>query len=161
MASAAPQQQQRRPSSRRRSGDAPPQQAAAGVVEIGVSEPWFRALRDGAKTVEGRLHKGKFAALRPGTVLVVTRSSAGAAQARSASPPSSSSARTRPFVAVVTRVLRYASFAEYLCQEGLARTLPGVKSLEDGVAVYRAFYSAEDEEQHGVAAVHVHVVRAT
>lgn len=153
MASAAPQQQQRRPSSRRRSGDAPQQQAAAGVVEIGVSEPWFRALRDGAKTVEGRLHKGKFAALRPGTVLVVTRSSAGSS--------AGSSARTRPFVAVVTRVLRYASFAEYLCQEGLARTLPGVKSLEDGVAVYRAFYSAEDEAQHGVAAVHVHVVRAT
>ncbi len=122
--------------------------AQSGVVELNVSEPWFRALRDGVKTVEGRLHKGKFAALRPGTVLVIARSGPPSARAPSSRAP-------RPFVAVVTRVVRYASFAEYLSQEGLARTLPGVKTLEDGVAVYRAFYSAQDEAQHGVAAVHI------
>lgn len=131
--------------------------SSTGAVEINVGEPWFRALRDGVKTVEGRLHKGKFAALRPGTVLVVARSGPPPPSARGASVarPASSSRAARPFVAVVTRVVRYASFVEYLSQEGLARTLPGVKTLEDGVAVYRAFYSAEDEAAHGVAALHV------
>ena len=104
-----------------------------------MSQPWFTHIKRGVKTVEGRLAKGKFASLKTGAVLIV----------------GSGSASAKPVVAVVTRVCRYAGFKEYLEQEGLARTLPGVKGIDAGVAVYRKFYTVEAEREHGVLAIHM------
>ena len=103
-----------------------------GMQEISVQDPWFTAIAQKRKTIEGRLLKGKFAALRPGTVLVVDK-------------PNSK----RRLVAVVTKV------AKYLSSEGLNRTLPGVKTIRDGVDVYRRFYSEQDERNFGVVAIHI------
>lgn len=108
-------------------------------VEINVSQPWFRHIKNGAKTVEGRLDKGKFHAMKPGTVLVIR---------------SSNSGKTAT-VAVVTKVNKYQTFEQYLSREGLNSTLPGVTTIEQGVAVYRQFYSEEDERQFGIAAIHI------
>jgi ASC-1-like (ASCH) protein len=109
-------------------------------MELNVSQPWLRLIQNGQKTVEGRLNKGKFADIKVGTVLVIS---------------GNSNSNSKKTVAVTTRVCRYASFEEYLSQEGLARTLPGIKSIKDGVDVYRKFYSAEDERTHGVLAIHI------
>ena len=112
-------------------------------MEINVSQPWLRCLQKGIKTVEGRLNKGKFADLRPGSVIIVAGDSR------------SNSRKRRRTVHVVSKVIRYASFEEFLSQEGLARTLPGVATIKEGVTVYRQFYSAEAEKEHGVLAIHV------
>lgn len=109
-------------------------------VEIGVQDPWFKAIATGVKTVEGRLHKGKFAGIRAGHVLTVRRPGRG---------------KSGVVVVVVTKVVRYASFQDYLACEGLNRTLPGVRNLSEGVSVYRAFYTEEDERKYGVVAIHV------
>ncbi len=52
----------------------------------------------------------------------------------------------------VTGKKRFRSFRAMLSSEptALGKTLPTVKSVEDGVAVYRAFYSPRDEKLHGV-----------
>ena len=39
--------------------------------------------------------------------------------------------------------------------EGLNRVLPGIQSIEDGVNVYRQFYSTELEEENGILAIHL------
>lgn len=119
-------------------------------VELGVQEPWFSAIRDRKKTVEGRVARGKMENIRAGTVLVISKSAPAGANA--------SSSRSRKLVAVVTKVLYYATFNDYLAHEGLNNTLPGVHTLAEGVAVYRQFYSADMEKQHGVAAIHISVI---
>ena len=106
-------------------------------MEINVQEPWFSALERSEKTVEGRLNKGKFATIRVGDVLSVSNKSGSS------------------FCARVVRVTAYASFVEYLTQEGLSRTLPGIATIESGCAVYRQFYSEEDEIKYGVLAIEV------
>lgn len=123
--------------------------ALSAPIEINVSDPWFTAIRSRTKTVEGRLHKGKFAEMRPGTVLVISKSEGGNGQ--------SGHSRSRKVVAVVTKVVVYKSFEDYLPHEGLCSTLPGMHTIADGVQVYRQFYSAAMEKQHGVAAVHLQV----
>jgi ASC-1-like (ASCH) protein len=55
----------------------------------------------------------------------------------------------------VTRVARYASFGALLEAESLARVLPGVATVDAGVAVYRQFYAADDERARGVLAIGV------
>ncbi len=126
-------------------------------VELNVSEPWFSAIRSRSKTVEGRLNKGKFATMEPGTVLVISKSQAGGASlstTKNGRSKSKTSAVSK-LVAVVTKVVTYSSFVEYLSHEGLAAALPGVRTIEDGVAVYRQFYTSEMERQHGVLAIHI------
>lgn len=116
------------------------------VTPINVSDAWFEAIQNRKKTVEGRLNKEKFAGLRVGSILVINRST----------PNSASDAqRTSSLVAIVTQVVLYDSFRQFLEQEGLARTLPGVPTIVDGVKVYRQFYSAAKEKEHGVAAIHI------
>lgn len=39
--------------------------------------------------------------------------------------------------------------------EGLAKVLPGVETIEEGVQIYRKFYSEEKERSNGVLAIQV------
>jgi ASC-1-like (ASCH) protein len=54
----------------------------------------------------------------------------------------------------------YSTFAEMLRSEGLEKCLPGIFSIEDGVAIYRQFYSKEEEAQFGVLAFKVIVFKS-
>lgn len=114
------------------------------IVEINVSQPWFRHIRNGVKTVEGRLNKGKFRDMKSGDVLVISNTSG-----------KRDSSKNNKVVAVVTKINQYDSFEEYLSREGLNSTLPGIKTISEGMAVYRQFYSPEDELKFGIAAVHI------
>jgi ASC-1-like (ASCH) protein len=106
-----------------------------------VSSPWYEHIRDGRKTVEGRLCKGLFAGLRAGDKIKIDDKRGSYVCAR------------------VIEVRRYPTFEEYLSQEGLRITLPGVRSLAEGVAVYRRFYSVEKEREFGICAIHLQKTR--
>ncbi|NJS41733.1 hypothetical protein HC766_05340 [Candidatus Gracilibacteria bacterium] len=41
------------------------------ILEINVQEPYLSFIRDGVKTVEGRLNKGKFKEIQVGDVLII------------------------------------------------------------------------------------------
>lgn len=96
-------------------------------MELSVQQPWLDHILKGRKTVEGR-----FAELQRGDILVIA------------------GRRFR-----VSSIARYDGFKAYLTQEGLARTLPGVTSVAEGVAIYRRFYAEEAERQHGVLAIRI------
>eukprot|EP00897_Mesotaenium_endlicherianum_P003379 jgi/Mesen1/3069/ME000180S02296 len=87
----------------------------------------------GEKTIEGRCNVGAYCRLQPGDLLLVNSS----------------------LHLLVQRVHPYASFGDMLVAEGVASVLPGVTSVEEGVAVYRRFYSEEKEACGGVVAIHV------
>lgn len=135
--------------------------AASSVVDINVQEPWFTAIASGRKTVEGRLNRGRFASMAPGTQLSISRAPTSRPSGGEAPPPAADTEEQQPaaVAAVVRCVARYSSFEEYLTREGLAVTLPGVHTVAEGVAVYRQFYSEADEVQCGVAAVHIQLVQ--
>jgi ASC-1-like (ASCH) protein len=111
-------------------------------ITLNVHEPWFSHLRNGNKSVEGRLNRGKFAQIRIGDVLILQKSG-------------NVVRKTPNVVFVVHAIKKYSSFLEYLSQEGLARTLPGTKTIDEGVKVYHAFCNSDDERKYGIAAIHV------
>ncbi|KAF7133398.1 hypothetical protein RHSIM_Rhsim09G0020700 [Rhododendron simsii] len=55
----------------------------------------------------------------------------------------------------VQDVRRYASFLEMLKAESLTKVLPGVQTIEEGVQIYRKFYSEDKEKLNGVLAIGV------
>ncbi len=106
------------------------------VWHMGLREGYLRAIAEGRKKVEGRLYDEKRQAIRPGdTVIFENR-----------------------LMCVVKDVRTYPSFREMLEREGLENVLPGVKDIEEGVKVYRRFYSEEREKKYGVAAIEVEPV---
>ncbi|OEL37402.1 hypothetical protein BAE44_0001578 [Dichanthelium oligosanthes] len=52
-------------------------------------------------------------------------------------------------------VRKYSSFSEMLQAEIISNVLPGISSIEEGVKVYRKFYTQEKEITYGVLAISV------
>lgn len=95
-----------------------------------LSEPWFSLIKGGIKTIEGRIDKGEFV---KGMEVTFWN-------------------REEEFVCIVTEVEKYSSFEEMLYKESLHKVLPGVLTVEEGVKIYRRYYS-EEEEKRGVVSV--------
>ncbi|ONI29463.1 hypothetical protein PRUPE_1G199500 [Prunus persica] len=53
----------------------------------------------------------------------------------------------------VQDIRSYSSFSEMMEAEGLSKVLPGVETIEQGVQIYRKFYTEEKERSNGVLAI--------
>jgi ASC-1-like (ASCH) protein len=99
--------------------------------ELNVDERWFKYILDGTKTIEGRLNKNKFKLMRNGDIII--------------------------FNGIIKKevisVRYYNSFEEYLINEGIDKCLPEVVDINDGINIYREFYSFEDEIKYGIVAI--------
>ncbi len=105
-----------------------------------LSEPWFSLIKLGIKTVEGRLAKGDFANMAIGDIIEFSNDSFGF---------------ERKFLVKITKIETFKTFRLYLKAKKLSKCLPGVDSLDQGVAVYRQFYSQEQEKEFGIIAITV------
>ncbi|KAM7461077.1 hypothetical protein LguiA_029198 [Lonicera macranthoides] len=99
--------------------------------DLHVQEPFFSQLKDGLKTIEGRCAVGDYNRIGSGALILFNKC----------------------LVLQVEDVHRYASFSEMLEAESLTKVLPGVETIEEGVQVYRKFYSEEKERLNGVVAI--------
>ncbi|KAL6660696.1 hypothetical protein ACP70R_001731 [Stipagrostis hirtigluma subsp. patula] len=101
--------------------------------ELHVQEPFFTQLRAGAKKVEGRLATGNYNRIAHGSLLLFNKC----------------------LLLNVEAVRKYSSFSEMLQAEIISNVLPGISSIEEGVKVYRKFYTEEKEKTYGVLAISV------
>ena len=106
------------------------------TYEISVSNPWFDYIKNKKKKVEGRLNKSVFAQLKKGDIVIFTYNDM--------------KIKTK-----IKRITKYNSFNDYLMQEGLRTTLPNIKTIDEGIAIYREFYSEEKERDYGVLAIKI------
>ncbi|EEE51942.1 hypothetical protein OsJ_33576 [Oryza sativa Japonica Group] len=101
--------------------------------ELHVQEPYFTQLRAGTKKVEGRLAAGNYNRIAEGSLLLFNKC----------------------LLLNVQAIRKYASFSEMLQAEMISEVLPGISSIEQGVGVYRKFYTEEKESFYGVLAISV------
>ncbi|KAL5204113.1 hypothetical protein ABZP36_008984 [Zizania latifolia] len=101
--------------------------------ELHVQEPFFTQLRAGSKKVEGRLATGNYNRITQGSLLLFNKC----------------------LLLNVQAVTQYGSFCEMLQAEMTSKVLPGIPSIEEGVKVYRKFYTEEKENLYGVLAISV------
>ncbi|KAK2976783.1 hypothetical protein RJ640_027619 [Escallonia rubra] len=99
--------------------------------ELHVQEPFFTQLKDGQKTIEGRCALGDYTRIGSRSLILFNKC----------------------LVLQVQDVHWYATFHEMLEAESLVKVLPGVGTIEEGVQVYRKFYSEDKERSNGVLAV--------
>ncbi len=109
------------------------------MKEINVSEPWFSLIKNKKKKIEGRLNKGTFATLKKGDIIKFTNND-------------------KSFNVKIRKIVKYNTFEEYLSQEGLKRTLPNIKTIEEGCDIYYKYYTKEQEREYKILAIYVKVI---
>ena len=58
----------------------------------------------------------------------------------------------------IKKINKYDTFEDYLSQEGLKRTLPGTKTINDGIDIYHKFYTKEQEKEFGILAISIKII---
>ena len=107
-----------------------------------VSEPWFSLIKVGAKRIEGRLNKGDFSKMEKGDTILFKNSDLGF---------------DRECLVEVVSMQKYNDFRSYLVKT-LRHALPTVDTVDQGISIYRQFYSAADEKKYGVLAIKIKVL---
>ena len=102
---------------------------------LSLSDPWFDAVRDGRKLYEGRRLTERMRAVKLGDVLDVAHHS--------------DPTRAR-FQRTVVSIDIFPTFEAALRALPLDRVLPGVESVEAGVAVYFKYVRLETQLADGV-----------
>jgi ASC-1-like (ASCH) protein len=102
------------------------------------AEPYFTFVKNGVKTIEGRIKKGKYQDIIFGDHIIIHNEE-----------------ETENFEVVVLDVRPYSSFREMLEKESLKKVLPNVSSVSGGVKIYKKFYSSEQEKEFGVVAIEI------
>lgn len=101
------------------------------MLNLSVKEQYFQQIKLGLKTIEGRLAKEKYVLLKNQTPISFNHA----------------------YETSIEKIEVYPSFKIMLETVGLEHVLPGVKSIDDGVEIYREFYSSEEEQSNGVVAI--------
>ncbi|CAL8992769.1 unnamed protein product [Prunus brigantina] len=100
-------------------------------IELHVQEPFFSQLKDGLKTIEGRCALGNCSRIDSGSLILLNKC----------------------LLFEVQDIRSYSSFSDMMEAEGLSKVLPGVETIEQGVQIYRKFYTEEKERSNGVLAI--------
>lgn len=109
-------------------------------------EPWFSFIKKGIKTVEGRKGIDRWKKIKVGDTIVFTDGS-----------------DNNKFNAAVTGINVYEgkgtdSLKNYLETETLARALPSIKTMDDGMKVYMQWSTPEQLEKYGMLGIQVKLI---
>jgi len=110
---------------------------------IECSNPWFTLIKQGIKPVEGRKANSKWNSIKKGDIITFTDGKDG------------------KFDALVTDVNPYHSpnaLQKYLEAETLARALPGITTIEEGMKIYHTWSTPEEIEETGFLGIQVKVI---
>ena len=92
------------------------------MLNLSLQQKYFDAIKAGLKIAEGRPHSPKFKDLHPGDMISFTCMTT-----------------NEVIVCTVQAITLYQNFYEMLQAQGVQNMLPGVATIEDGVAVYENF----------------------
>lgn len=118
------------------------EEAPARFTEATLKEPYLSQIRDGRKTVEGRISSGMFGNVKSGDRFAFFNHSG-------------------RVTCHVTEAVRYGSFREMLEKEGFQKCIPNARNLEDAVRQYEVIPGyVERARQSGVVALRLAVEEA-
>lgn len=117
--------------------------------EVEVSEPWFKLIKEGRKTTEGRKNTEKWSGINPGDVIIFTNNEGGERGTK----------RVRAQVVEIVHYLGSNALENYLRGESLECALPGVKTYEEGKLVYLKFWNNEEIEKYGMLAIRIKLLQ--
>lgn len=106
-----------------------------------IREPWFTLIGQKKKTIEGRLNKGRYKHLKKDDIMFFK------------TPNKNEIIKTK-----IINLEYYSKFKDYLLMEGIKNTLPGIKTLEEGIDIYYKYYNKSSRVKYNVVAIELEVI---
>lgn len=106
------------------------------TFNIHCDDPWFSLIQAGTKPVEGRKKTHSYTKIKAGDQIKFSNGK-------------------DSFLADVTEIRDYPSIEKYLEDVTIEKALPGVKSLEEALAIYYEWSSEEKIRQYGFLGIFV------
>lgn len=107
-------------------------------------EPWFTLTKLGTKKTCGYINRnGDLDGIKKGDLICLDNDEFGF---------------LRSISVKVIAITFHSCFHDYLRCYGLQNCLPGMTSINEGVSVYREFYSVETEQKQGVMAIQFELI---
>jgi ASC-1-like (ASCH) protein len=103
------------------------------MFDLSVQQIYYDAIANGTKTIEGRLAKEKYRALKPGDEIRFSNNEG-----------------TQSLVKKVGAVHVYPTFADSFKVQNFKHAIPDAASVADAIRVYEQFYTKEMQQKHGV-----------
>lgn len=102
------------------------------------AEPYFTFVKNGLKTIETRLQKGKYLNIKPGDHIIVNNKE-----------------ETDEFKVEVLATRKYKTFRELLENEDIKKVFPDEDNFKNALKTPYQFYTKEQEKEFGVLAIEV------
>ena len=110
-----------------------------------VNEPWFSLIKQKKKKIEGRLNKGRYKKIKKGDIMFWTSGT-------------NDGNGEEIIKTIVVNIEYYSRFRDYLLMEGIKNTLPGIKTLQEGLDIYYKYYNKSDRTKYNVMAIELKVL---
>ncbi len=111
-------------------------------TEISLEHKWFIHIKNGVKLIEGKKGSEKWIVLKPGDTIKFT----------------CPDEKDNTIDARITHIFKYKTIKSYLIAEGLAHTVPGIKTISKGVAAYLKYWKPSEVKKDGVLAIHFELI---
>ncbi|VVU94682.1 hypothetical protein CPAV1605_407 [seawater metagenome] len=100
---------------------------------VRLRNPGFDDIKNGRKTIEGRLNRGIFSKMKIDDEIIFVNNS-------------------DTFTVKITDIKYYESFLEMLSKEDLKKIRPNASKIADSLDLYNKYYSSNDILKYGVIA---------
>jgi ASC-1-like (ASCH) protein len=103
---------------------------------IHCQEPWLSLIKSGQKPVEGRKNSSVYQRIKVVDIITFF-------------------AGHNRFNALVIAINSYPDLRTYLLAETVERALPGIKTIEEALAIYHQWNSEHEIRKHGFLAIQI------
>lgn len=110
------------------------------TIKKSLAEPWFSYMCSHEITIYGTLDTTDISFLKPNSYIKFENDQ---------------NVSKRTVRVKVVSAAKYKSFREMLENENMNYVLPNVKTVSEGVKIYRQYYTEEDEKKFGVLAIRI------
>ena len=106
-----------------------------------ITQRWFDKIVSGDKPIEGRKKSPKWEKIKVNQILNIKCDETG---------------EIRKFL--VTHIVEYDNLKQYLICEGIDRCLPGVRTIEEGIEIYKQWSTEQELQKYKFLAIGLKVI---
>lgn len=107
-------------------------QIGGSIIKSHIKNKYYKYIKEGKKTIDGRLNRGKYAKLKKGDILYFN-----------------------DICTKINKIVKYDNFKDMLNNEEVKNIFPDMLHKNEGLNIYNKFYTDFDQELFGVVAIHL------
>ena len=114
------------------------------IHNITLNSPWFEYVRDGKKIYEGRRKTDKTKEYKIGDILIINHHT---------------DILQEPYKVIIQDILSFPTFKDALTNLPIENILPNIKTIDEGVEIYKKYVSLNTQIQDGIFMIKIKLIK--